>query len=65
MAANVITDPRGIAHRREDSNDKFLKAKLEPEHKSEYSALNSETGEYEIHAGEVAAGVTADWDVGD
>jgi len=43
-----------FVRRGKDYYDRFLRDKLEPEHKGKFLALDIETGEYEIDADEMA-----------
>ena len=44
-----------FVQRGEDYYDRFLRDKLEPEHKGKFLALDIETGEHEMDADEMAA----------
>jgi len=44
-----------FVRRGQDYYDRFLRDKLEPEHKGKYLVLDIETGEYEMDADEMAA----------
>lgn len=52
---NTAVDIEGIARRGEEYYDRFLRAKLEPEHKGKYVVLNVETGDYEMDESQLAA----------
>jgi hypothetical protein len=48
-------DIERIARRGEEYYERFLRAKLEPEHKGKYLVIEVETGDYELNASELAA----------
>ena len=52
---NVATSPEEIARRGQEHYDRFLRAKIEPEHTGEFLVLDVETGEYELDEDEMAA----------
>jgi len=52
---NPATDREEIARRGQEYYDRFLRAKLEPEHKGKYLVLDIDTGDYELDADEMTA----------
>jgi len=48
-------DPEELGRRGQEYYDKFLRAKLFPDHKGEFVVLDPDTGDYEIDEDEVAA----------
>jgi hypothetical protein len=48
-------DPEELVRRGQEYYEKFLRAKLLPEHKGEFVVLDPDTGDYEIDEDEVAA----------